>query len=73
MAKQHHFVVVYDASTDMFVNDEETLMARFDDGVVWDSDTEEWEEADGINEKADRRALLALNTLLSIYNIKEDK
>lgn len=45
MAKQHHFVVVFDEDTNEFSMDWETASTRFADGNVWNKGTDEWESA----------------------------
>lgn len=43
MAKQIHFVVLYDEETDTFEMDYETLGIKFHDQTVWDTETELWD------------------------------
>ena len=61
MTKFHHFVVVYNADTGEFEEDSDTAAVRFDDGLVWDDQTEEWEEVDdGNNGVIDNEATVLL-------------
>lgn len=46
MAKQIHFVVAYNTETKQFEMDYDTLDVKFNDGIVFDTDTQEWEELD---------------------------
>lgn len=52
MAKQHHFVVVFDEDTNEFSMDWETASSRFADGNVWNKDENYWESA-SINDADD--------------------
>lgn len=52
MAKQHHFVVVFDEDTKEFSMDWDTVSSRFADGNVWNKDTDYWESA-SINDEDD--------------------
>lgn len=45
MSKQVYFVVYYDSELDDVFLDEDTLVARFPEGTVWDTETNEWEES----------------------------
>lgn len=45
MSKQHHFVVMFDEENQEFSMDWETTATKFDDGNVWNSETQEWESA----------------------------
>lgn len=38
----HHYVVTLDDETNEWLLDDDTLMARFSDGTVYDHDNEEW-------------------------------
>ena len=40
--REYHFVVRYDADTDEFDMDYDTLMAKFHDSPIYDSETGEW-------------------------------
>lgn len=42
MSRQIHFVVRYDSDTDEFDIDYETQDARFHDGYIYDTDSNEW-------------------------------
>ena len=44
MAKQYHFVVVYDTETDEFEADYDTQEAKFDDRPIYDTESGEWED-----------------------------
>jgi hypothetical protein len=43
MGKQVHIVVCWDATSRTFWIDDDTTDAKFTEGEVWDSDTEQWE------------------------------
>lgn len=43
MSKQVYFVVYYDTETKEVFIDEDTLVARFPKGSVWNTETEKWE------------------------------
>lgn len=45
MSKQHHFIVCFDEETGEFSMDWETTATKFDDGNVWNKETQEWESA----------------------------
>jgi hypothetical protein len=46
VAKQIHFVVAYNTEIKQFEMDYDTLDAKFNDGCVFDTETQEWEEVD---------------------------
>jgi hypothetical protein len=47
MAKQYHFVVVYDEETGEFSLDYDTQDVKFDNRPVYDTDADEWENCAG--------------------------
>jgi hypothetical protein len=56
VAKQYHYVVCYDAETNEFTLDYDTMSAKFDDEVIYNTETEEWEdlqESDWENDNSD--------------------
>jgi hypothetical protein len=42
MSKQVYFVVYYDTEDKQLYQDTGTLLARFGEGSIWDSEEEEW-------------------------------
>lgn len=44
MAKQHHFVVVFDEETGEFTLDFDTQDVKFDNRPIYDVDADEWEQ-----------------------------
>jgi hypothetical protein len=42
MSKQHHFVVSFDESTGKWTWDTDAEEARFEDGTIYNQDTNEW-------------------------------
>jgi hypothetical protein len=42
MAELIHFVVAVDLETGEVILDDDTLIARFHDGAVWDNEANEW-------------------------------
>lgn len=42
-ARLYHFVVVYDEANDIFDLDYDTQEARFNDGPIYNSETDKWE------------------------------
>jgi hypothetical protein len=42
MAELIHFVVAVDLETGEVILDDDTLIARFHNGAVWNTNTEEW-------------------------------
>jgi hypothetical protein len=42
MSKQVYFVVYYDTEDKQLYQDTGTLLARFGEGSIWDSEKEEW-------------------------------
>lgn len=53
MSKQYHFVVQFDTESKEFSLDIDTLNANFNNGVVFDTTTQEWvadPEADNLEE-----------------------
>lgn len=56
MAKQYHYVVCYDSETDEFILDYDTMAGKFDDEVIYNTETQEWEnlqESDWENDNSD--------------------
>ena len=47
---QYHYVVLYDENTDGWNIDVETTMAKFDNFVAFDTDTQEWVDLDELME-----------------------
>jgi len=47
---QYHYVVMYDEDTDKFEIDVDTTMAKFDNFVAFDTDTQEWVDFDELME-----------------------
>jgi hypothetical protein len=43
MSKQVYFVICVDTETKQVSFDDSTLVARFPEGTVWDTQSEEWE------------------------------
>lgn len=44
MAKQYHYVVCFDSETGEFILDYDTMSAKFDTEIVYNTETEEWED-----------------------------
>jgi len=42
--KEYHFVVRFHVPTQRYLVDLDTLDVKFGDEIVWDADTQEWEE-----------------------------
>jgi hypothetical protein len=44
MAREVHYVLVVDLETGEVEIDNDTAIARFDEKLLWDTDTQEWRE-----------------------------
>ena len=57
MSKQYYFVVYYDTEDNKWYSDPEREEAVFHDDRVWDTDREQWDEAEfGEGTEADKVA-----------------
>jgi hypothetical protein len=63
MSKQVYFVVYYDTEDKQLYQDTGTLLARFGEGSIWDSEKEEWIENAKISVLAE--AQTAIDTAIS--------
>lgn len=58
MAKHVYYVVYVDLEDKTLNIDEGTLYARFDEGSVWNTETQEWETEAKISELAEAQEIL---------------
>ena len=80
--KQHHFVVVFDEQTKAWSWDTGTEEARFEDGTIYNTATDEWSGGylgDGEYEPAEemlieqlKRALWTMNLVNGAYTEDEE-
>lgn len=58
MAKHVYYVVYVDLEDKTLNTDEGTLYARFDEGSIWNTETQEWETEATISELAEAQEIL---------------
>jgi hypothetical protein len=58
MGKQVYFVVYADLDTKELIVDDGTLEARFNEGSIWNTETNEWEDEAKISELAEAQEIL---------------
>lgn len=71
MAKQYHFVVMFDEDTESFTIDWDTADAKFRELLVFNKDTDDWETAGANDEDTSNYDKLdELDSLLNAELIK---
>ena len=76
MNKEHHFVIKFDEKSGTWSWDIDVEEARFDDGTIYNSDTEEWSSGylgDGEYEPAEEGLVEQLKHALYVMNLVNGK
>jgi hypothetical protein len=72
MNKEHHFVVIFDEGTGQWRWDTEIEEARFEEGTIYNYDTNEWSSGylgDGEYEPAEDMLIGQLKYALNVMNL----
>ena len=72
MNKQHHFVIKFDEETKLWSWDANVEEARFDEGTIFNYDTNEWSSGylgDGEYEPAEEGLIEQLKHALGVMNV----
>ena len=64
----HHYVVTYNTETNEWLLDDDTLMARFSDGTIYDQDNEEWGSESVGNAVTDETNATVYNAIEELNN-----